>query len=93
MRSYNSATRSTYARIHALSKAVLTAFNLKPMYVIEFIDEECRRLDAEELDEVILHELLHIPRSFSGGLRRHDRSFLSELKYHKKVLRERRRAL
>ncbi|MCS7142846.1 MAG: putative metallopeptidase [Aigarchaeota archaeon] len=91
IRSYGSRSKRTLARVHAPSKAVLAALNMKPVYVIEFIEEACRRLTDEQLEDVILHELLHIPKSFSGGLRGHDARFSSELESYRKFLSRARR--
>ncbi|MDJ0272224.1 MAG: putative metallopeptidase [Candidatus Caldarchaeum sp.] len=71
VRSYGSVSRATAARIHSVSKAFLTGFGMKPCYVIEFIAEVFDKLPKEAQDEVIIHELLHIPKSFSGGLLPH----------------------
>ncbi|MEB3692220.1 MAG: metallopeptidase [Caldisphaeraceae archaeon] len=70
IRSYNAKTRA-YARIYSLPSAVRYALGLKPIYVIEVVTEKYSMLDEEERIKVLLHELLHIPPSFSGGLRPH----------------------
>jgi predicted metallopeptidase len=68
VRSYGSASRGLAARIHSASKAFFTGMGLKPAYVIEFVAEVFDKLPPKQQEEVILHELLHIPKSFSGGL-------------------------
>src|SRR2546422_4181752 len=45
------------------------ALHLQPHSVIEFMVPAFDRLPHEEQDRVIIHELLHIPRTFSGGIR------------------------
>lgn len=47
------------------------ALEKDPAYVIEVISERFDRLGEKEKDEVILHELAHIPRNFSGSLMAH----------------------
>ncbi len=41
------------------------------MYIIEVIGEKYDRLDMVGKVKIIIHELLHIPKRFSGGLRPH----------------------
>jgi len=60
-----------YARIHALPRIWRTVLNLQPVYIIEVISENYDLLSWEEKVKTIIHELLHIPRRFTGGLRTH----------------------
>src|SRR2546428_6850467 len=55
------------ARIWGLPPVFQDALHLRPHYVIEFMVPAFDRLPHEEQDRVIIHELLHIPRTFSGG--------------------------
>ena len=57
------------ARIWGLPLVFQDALRLQPHYVIEFMVPAFDRLPREEQDRVIIHELLHIPRTFSGGIR------------------------
>jgi predicted metallopeptidase len=57
------------ARIWGLPPIFQEALRLRSHYVIEFMVPAFDRLPREEQDRVIIHELLHIPRSFSGGIR------------------------
>lgn len=57
------------ARIWGLPPVFQGALKLPPHYVIEFMVPAFDRLPREEQDRVIIHELLHIPSTFSGGIR------------------------
>lgn len=57
------------ARIWGLPPVFQGALQLAPHYVIEFMMPAFDGLPREEQDRVIIHELLHIPRTFSGGIR------------------------
>lgn len=57
------------ARIWGLPPVFQDALKLKPHYVIEFMVPAFDRLSRAEQDRVLIHELLHIPRTFSGGIR------------------------
>lgn len=57
------------ARIWGLPPIFQDALRLRAHYVIEFMVPTFDHLPREEQDRVIIHELLHIPRSFSGGIR------------------------
>src|SRR5256712_10034247 len=56
------------ARIWGLPPVFQDALHLQPHYVIEFMVPAFDRLPHEEQDRVIIHELLHIPRTFRGGV-------------------------
>jgi len=71
VRSRGSKTRRTIARCHALPKIMQLAMETKAFYVIEFL-ERFERLPVRERDMVIIHELMHIPKTFGGGFRHHD---------------------
>ncbi len=68
--SFGSSSRS-YARIWGLPSPFVRLGVCDPAYVVEVLYEASRGLGCEELLGVLVHELLHIPRSFSGGLRSH----------------------
>ena len=56
-----------YARIWALPGIISHALGIEPHYVVEFV-EAFDRAKTEDQDRTILHELLHIPKTFSGAL-------------------------
>ena len=62
---------SAVARIHGLPRIWRYVLNIEPMYIIEVISEKYDQLSTEEKVKIIIHELLHIPAKFSGGLRPH----------------------
>jgi len=63
------ARANALARIWGLPHVFQGALHLAPCYVIEFMVPAFDRLSRQEQDRVIIHELLHIPRTFSGGIR------------------------
>lgn len=70
-RSYGSSTKRTLARCHTVGKLMQKAANVRAHYAIEFL-EKFEKLSHVEQDKVIIHELLHIPKTFGGGFRQHD---------------------
>lgn len=60
-----------YARIWAMPKIFQRALNIKPAYIIEVLSRYYDHLSSDEKKKVLIHELLHIPRNFSGALLPH----------------------
>ena len=71
VRSTGSESKRTIARIHGLGKIWQEVLNLPSAYVIEVISERYDKLSEAEKEKTIIHELLHIPKGFSGGFRPH----------------------
>lgn len=71
-RSRGTSSRGTIARCHALNKIMQKAIGIKAVYVLEFLSERFDKLDEEEKIKIIIHELMHIPKSFGGGFKHHD---------------------
>ena len=71
LRSFGSSTKRTIARCHTIGKLMQKAMKTKAFYAIEFL-ERFDKMSYEEQDKVIIHELMHIPKTFGGGFRNHD---------------------
>jgi predicted metallopeptidase len=91
VRSTGSESKRTIARIHGLGKIWQEVLSLPSAYVIEVISERYDKLSETEKEKTIIHELLHIPKGFSGGFRPHrgyvDRRTVELL--HKKLQEQR----
>ena len=72
IRSYGSSSKRVLARCHALPRIMQLALNVKPHYAIEIISENFDRLSEEEKTKTLIHELMHIPKSFGGGFKFHN---------------------
>ncbi len=81
-RSKGSKSKRTVARIHGLGKIWQEALVRPPAYAIEVISERYDSLSEEEKEKTLIHELLHIPKGFSGGFRPH-KGYISRKKVEK----------
>ena len=70
VRGYGS-TSEAWARIWGLPALWQQVLGIGPAYVVEIIEPEFGRLPQDEQDRILIHELLHIPRTFSGAIRPH----------------------
>ncbi len=69
-RTQGSKSRS-YARIWTFPKIFQVALGIPASYVIEVLSKYYDKLDEDEKKKVLIHELLHIPKNFSGALLPH----------------------
>lgn len=93
LRSKGSRARGTLARIHAFPKVYQVALGLRPVYIIEVISENFDGLSRDAKEKVLLHELLHIPKGFSGGVIYHRRGFESTVELYHRTYKSRRRSV
>jgi len=71
VRSVGSKSRGVIARVHSFPRVWQQGLRMKCHYTIEVLSERFDDLPTVEKEKVIIHELLHIPRSFGGGFRHH----------------------
>ncbi len=67
LRSKNSRARA-YARIWGLSRIWQQVLGINSAYIIEVISEKFDKLSEKEKKKILLHELAHVPKNFSGSL-------------------------
>ena len=67
MRSFKATSRAR-ARIWSFPKIWQMALGLGPYYVIEVLSHHFDHLSDDDKTRVIIHELMHIPKNFSGAL-------------------------
>ncbi len=60
-----------YARTWAMPKIFQRALGVQPAYIIEVLSRHYDKLDEDNKKKVLIHELLHIPKNFSGALLPH----------------------
>lgn len=64
-------TSRAYARIWGLPRIWQDTLKIGPAYVLE-VTHRYQKLSAQDQDHVLLHELAHIPKNFSGALLGHN---------------------
>ncbi|MBI3379198.1 metallopeptidase [Candidatus Gottesmanbacteria bacterium] len=69
-RSFGSSSRAR-ARIWSFPKVWQLALKLPPHYVIEVLSLHFDHLSTDDKKRVLIHELMHIPKNFSGSLLPH----------------------
>ena len=70
IRSFDAKTRA-YARIWGMAKLFKEVAGLEPHYIIEVNARRFDKLPPREQIKTLIHELLHIPKTFSGALLSH----------------------
>ncbi|MFH1827309.1 MAG: putative metallopeptidase [bacterium] len=70
IRSFDAKTRA-YARIWGMAKIFSEVAGLEPHYIIEVNSNRFDKLPEREKMKTLIHELLHIPKTFSGALLSH----------------------
>ena len=60
-----------YARIWSFPKIFQEVLNVPPSYIVEVLSEKFDRLSDDQKTRVLIQELLHIPKNFSGSLLPH----------------------
>ncbi len=69
-RSYGSSSKAQ-ARIWSLPTIWQKALKVKSHYCIEVLSEKFDHLSAKNQIKILIHELMHIPKTFSGALLPH----------------------
>lgn len=67
MRSTAAKSRA-YARIWSFPKIWQQALGHPPHYIIEVLSQHFDKLSDDDKIRIIIHELMHIPKNFSGAL-------------------------
>lgn len=62
------ATSRAYARIWSFPKIWQKALSHPPHYIIEVLSHHFDKLPDDDKIRTIIHELMHIPKNFSGAL-------------------------
>lgn len=70
IRSFDAKTHA-YARIWGMAKLFKEVAGLEPNYIIEVNAKKFDRLPEKEQVKTLIHELMHIPKTFSGALLSH----------------------
>jgi predicted metallopeptidase len=70
IRSFDAKTRA-YARIWGMSRLFKEVAHLEPHYIIEVNARQFDKLSEREKIKTLIHELMHIPKTFSGALLSH----------------------
>ena len=75
-------TARARARIWAFPKIWQMALKEKPHYCIEVIAEKFDHLKEDDKNRILIHELMHIPKNFSGALLPHSGHHRAGINHH-----------
>ena len=70
IRSFDAKTRAI-ARIWGMAKLFSEVAGIKPTYIIEVNAKRFDKQNEREKIKTLIHELMHIPKTFSGALLSH----------------------
>ena len=70
IRSFDAKTRAI-ARIWGMAKLFSEVVGIEPHYIIEVNSKRFDKLPEREKIKTLIHELMHIPKTFSGALLSH----------------------
>lgn len=70
IRSFDAKTRA-YARIWGMAKLFSEVAGIEPNYIIEVNAKKFDKLKERDQVKTLIHELMHIPKTFSGALLSH----------------------
>lgn len=70
IRSFDAKTRA-YARIWGMAKLFSEVVGIPPHYIIEVNSRMFDKLSPRDQMKTLIHELMHIPKTFSGALLSH----------------------
>lgn len=70
IRSFDAKTRA-YARIWGMAKLFKEVVGIEPHYIIEVNARQFDKLNERDQLKTLVHELMHIPKTFSGALLPH----------------------
>ena len=80
------ATSRARARIWSLPKIWQMALGVEAHYCVEVLSQYFDRMSLDDQERVLIHELLHIPKNFSGALVPHRTARRRTFRhYHDKV--------
>lgn len=72
IRSHGSSAPNIIARCHALGKIWQKVLDCRAAYIVEVISEKFDKLPKDEQTRTLIHEVMHIPKTFGGGFKHHD---------------------